>query len=242
MNLFHSLPDWSIMTNHAGAKRHCCVNVVTMRSIRSFLVLAGLMITLIGCGASSDQEMEIPLAIWSSSTSTSDTPEGAARSAVQSLIGVTPVLGDYMAGDNRSGEMLVFSPGETTPVERSLLLLRQLGSDDQWSVIGAINAAMTIDRPEARSVVPADVLTVSGRGRGFEGLVVVSAHRIGDDIELIDQKIAMGGSLERSEPFVVELDLSEADPGDVIAIVVRGGVGLEDDPGEFSAIPIRIGP
>lgn len=186
--------------------------------------------------------VQTPLAIWSSSGPAANTPEGAANAAVQSLIGVTPVLGDYMAGDNHSGEMVVFSPGETTPVERSLLLLRQLGPGDQWSVIGAINEATTIDQPASGSVVPAGALTVFGHGRGFEALVVVTAHRIGDTFELIDQEITMGGSLERSEPFTVELDLSDTDPGDVIAIVVRGGVGLEDDPGEFSAIPIRIGP
>jgi len=37
------------------------------------------------------------------------------------------------------------------------------------------------------------------------------------------------------------VDLRDTSKGDVIAIVVRGDTGLEDDPGEFSAIPIRIG-
>ena len=211
----------------------------------SMLLTAALVVSLSGCRESAESTVDAPLAIWSSTDSLADSPahspEGAAIAAVETLIGVTPVLGDFMAGDNRSGEMIVYSPGETVPVERSLLLLRQLGPDDRWSVIGAINAAMTIDEPETRSVVPAGSVTVSGRGRGFEGLIVVSAHLIGDTIELIDQEIAMGGSLERSEPFHVELDLSDTDPGDMIAIVVRGGVGLEDDPGEFSAIPIRIG-
>ncbi len=207
----------------------------------SMLMTAAVVVSSSGCRDAAEPAVEAPFAIWSSKNSLADSPEGAARAAVQALIGVTPVLGDYMAGDSRSGEMIVFSPRETTPVERSLLLLRQLGPDDRWSVIGAISAAMTIDRPEARGVVPAGSVTVSGRGRGFEGLVVVSGHRIGDNIEMIDQKITTAGSLERSEPFVVELDLSGTDPGDVIAIVVRGGVGLEDDPGEFSAIPVRIG-
>lgn len=213
-----------------------------MSRLTSMFVAAAVCTSIVGCRAASDSTVEVPLAIWSSSEPTADTPEGAATAAVKSLIGVTPVLGDYMAGDSRSGEMLVYSPGETTPVERSLLLLRQLGSSDQWSVIGAINSAMTIDQPASGGFVPAGLLTVSGRGRGFEALVVVTAHRIGDSIELIDQEITMGGSLETSEPFSVELDLTDTDPGDVIAIVVRGGVGLEDDPGEFSAIPIRIGP
>lgn len=158
------------------------------------------------------------------------------------MTGVEAVVGDFMAGDTRSGEVVVFSPGESSPVERSLLLLRQLGPDDRWSVIGAINEAMTIDEPATMSIHSPGSLTVSGRARGFEGLVIVSAHRVGDDIELIDDEVTMGGSLQRSEPYEVVLDLSDTEPGDVVAIVVRGGVGLEDDPGEFSAIPIRIGP
>lgn len=212
-----------------------------MKHFTSMFVVAALATSIYGCRDTADSTIDSPLAVWSSTEPQAGSPQGAATAAVEALIGVTPFLGDFMAGDSRSGEMIVYSPGETIPVERSLLLLRQLGPDDQWSVIGAINAAMTIDEPEASSVVPAGMLTVSGRGRGFEGLIVISAHHIGDSIELIDQQIAMGGSLERSEPFRVELDLSDTDPGDVIAIVVRGGVGLEDDPGEFSAVPIRIG-
>ena len=200
----------------------------------------GLVMLPMACQTTSPADDVTPLAIWSSSGSEGDTPQSAADAAVRALIGVTPVLGDYMAGDNRSGEMIVYSPGETTPVERSLLLLRQLGPDDRWSVIGAINPAMSIDVPISGGVVPSGRVVVSGSGRGFEALVVVSAHRVGDTVELIDQQITSGGSLETSEPFRVELDLTDTAEGDVIAIVVRGGVGLEDDPGEFSAIPIRI--
>lgn len=209
---------------------------------RTFPILVLLAGVVVACGPSSDSDVaESPLAVWASAGTSAATPESAAAAAVRDLIGVEPVLGEYMAGDGRSGEITVFSPGETTPVERSLLLLRQLGPDDQWSVIGAINPAMTIDRPASGSVVPARMLTVSGRARGFEALVVVSAHRITESIELIDQETAMGGSLETPEPFSVELDLGGTEPGDVIAIVVRGGVGLEEDPGEFSAVAVRIG-
>lgn len=212
------------------------------RHLVPFLVSLAVLSTACSTASESgDDVAEVPLAVWSSSAQVALTPESAAAAAVRDLIGVEPVLGEYMAGDSRSGEITVFSPGETTPVERSLLLLRQLGSDDQWSVIGAVNSAMTIDRPTSGSVVPGRMLTVSGRGRGFEALVVVSAHRIGDSVELIDQKTTMGGSLETPEPFSVELDLGGTEPGDVIAIVVRGGVGLDDDPGEFSAIAIRVG-
>ena len=47
--------------------------------------------------------------------------------------------------------------------------------------------------------------------------------------------------METPGRFVVELDLSTADVGDVVAIVVRGGVGLETDPGETGAVAVVIG-
>jgi hypothetical protein len=41
-------------------------------------------------------------------------------------------------------------------------------------------------------------------------------------------------------PFQVTLDLTGVQPGDTVMLLVRGGVGLETDPGEFGAIPILI--
>lgn len=213
-----------------------------MRTTRQLFVIFATIVAVAACDSSSSSEpVETPLAIWSSTGSESSSPDRAADAAIRDLIGVSPVLGEYMAGDNRSGEIEVFSPSETTPTVRSLLLMRQLGPKDEWSVIGAVNPTMTIDEPESRSIQTAGMLTVSGLARGFEGLVIVTAHRIADVIELIDQTTTIAGSLEESQPFRVELDLSGTEVGDVIAIVVRGGVGLEDDPGEFSALPIRIG-
>ena len=38
----------------------------------------------------------------------------------------------------------------------------------------------------------------------------------------------------------MSLDLSGASPGEVVTLLVRGGVGLETDPGDFGAIPVVI--
>lgn len=43
-----------------------------------------------------------------------------------------------------------------------------------------------------------------------------------------------------SEPFTVTLDLSGATNGDVVMLLVRGGVGLETDPGDFSATSVVV--
>lgn len=202
-----------------------------------------LVISILTSCCESDREVVVRQpAIWSTAGPGAETPERAADTAVRVLVGVAPLLGDFMWGDIRSGEIEVFSPEDTTPVVRSLLLMRQFGPTDEWAVISAINPAISIDTPLSGSVHSSGPLLVSGTARGFEALVVVDAYLIDEPVIRIDRAITYAGSLETSEPFLVELDLTRTRPGGTVAIVVRGGVGLEDDPGEFSAIPIRIGP
>jgi len=38
----------------------------------------------------------------------------------------------------------------------------------------------------------------------------------------------------------VPLDLSKAEPGSTVMLMIRGGVGLETDPGETGAIAVTI--
>lgn len=182
-------------------------------------------------------------AIWPAADVIFTTPEEAAVDFVEKVLGVPAVLSEYMAGDSRSGEMIVYSPGEgdaATPVARGLLALRQLGPADGWFVIAAINEFAAISTPESMAEVPAGSLTVEGVGRGFEANIVVTAFIAGDYGTILDQQITMGGAMETAEPFSVTLDLSAAAPGDVVVLLVRGGVGLETDPGEFGAIPVVI--
>lgn len=187
-------------------------------------------------------ELDQP-AIWPASDVVFDTPEQAAASFVSGVLGVEPVLGEFMGGDSRSGEIQVFSPGEGDPadlVERGLLGLRIIGPNDGWFVIAANSQGVFIDSPETLDRVPAGPLVVTGRGRGFEGTVVVTAFRSGDADDVLDQVITSGGALGSVEPFSVTLDLSGGAPGDVIALLVRGDTGLDGDPGEFASMPIVI--
>jgi hypothetical protein len=171
------------------------------------------------------------------------TPEEAAEDFVATVLGVTPALGEFRQGDNRSGEIDVFSLGETdaaAPMLRSLLLLRQLGPSDGWFVLAAVNDNASITSPESRMEVPAGPLAVEGVGRGFEANVVVTAFVAGDAGAELDRVVTQGGALETPEPFAVTLDLSDAEAGDVVVLLVRGGTGLESDPGDFGAIPVVI--
>lgn len=179
-------------------------------------------------------------AVWPAADVVLATPEEAATAFVESTLGVPARLGEFMAGDSRSGEIELQFAGESgaTPITRSLLLVRQLGGDG-WFVLAAINEFASITSPESGASVPAGPLEVSGVGRGFEGAVVVEAFRPGQ-AEPLDTQLAQGGSMAEAEPFTVTLDLSAATPGETIALVVHGGVGHEEDPGELGAIPVVI--
>ena len=169
------------------------------------------------------------------------TPEAAATSFVENAVGVPAHLGPFMAGDARSGEIELRFAGEsgTTPVVRGTLLVRMLGPDDGWFVIGAVSDGVTIDSPASAATVPAGTLTVAGSARGFEGTVIVEALRPGQAAPL-DRQIAQGGSLADLAPYTATLDLSGAAPGETLAIVVRGGTGHGEDPGELAAIPVVV--
>jgi len=172
-----------------------------------------------------------------------DTPEAAAADFVSNALGVPPALGDFQPGDANSGEIPVFFAGEGgdgTPVPRGLLLLRQFGPDSGWFITAAPNDIVTISTPGQGATVAAGPLTVEGLARGFEGHVGVTAFTSGDAGAVLDQQVTIAGSLETPEPYSVILDLSDANPGDTIVILVHGGVGHEDDPGEFVAIAVVI--
>ena len=181
-------------------------------------------------------------AIWPAADVVFTTPEEAAADFVVQVLGVPPSLGQFMQGDSRSGEIEVLSPGEGggTPSPRAVLFLRQLGPSSSWFVIGAGSDGASITTPETLDEVPAGLVTVEGVARGFEASMMVSAYIAGNP-EVLTQQHTMAGTMEEAGPFSVQLDLSSVAPGTVVMLMVRGGVGLETDPGEFSAIPVVVG-
>ncbi len=100
------------------------------------------------------------------------------------------------AGDARSGEIEVFSPGESNPVSRGLVFLRQLGPSDGWFVLGAANPNASITVPDLHVEVVAGPLTVGGVARGFEATVVVTAFLAGDADAVFDEVITGVGAFE----------------------------------------------
>ncbi len=180
-------------------------------------------------------------AIWPAADVVFPTPEAAATDFVTQVLGVPGLVGEFRQGDTRSGEIDVLFGGEGggREIVRSMLLMRQLGPSNGWFVLAAINPNAEIQSPESGSEASAGPVTVSGVGRGFEGALVVEAYVAGET-EPIDSEVAQGGALADPEPFSVTLDLTGASPGEVVSVVVRGGVGHEEDPGDFGAISVVI--
>jgi hypothetical protein len=186
---------------------------------------------------------EIQPAVWPAPDVVFTTPQAAATDFLANVFGDGPVLGEFMAGDSRSGEFEVFASVEGAPLDgvRSVLFVRQLGPDDGWFVLGAASDVATITTPESMATVPAGPVTVEGVGTGFEATIVVSAFRAGRADDEFDREVTMAGNFGEVLPYSVSLDLGAAAEGDIVTLLVRGGTGLETDPGDFSAIPVVIG-
>lgn len=180
-------------------------------------------------------------ALWPAADVVFDDPVAAAQDFLDNVLeaGTADV---FRQGDARSGEVDALFAGESggQSIVRSTLLLRQLGSASGWFVIAAVNPNAAITVPDSLAEVPAAPLAVEGIGRGFEANLNVSARVSGSTGEPLDLQIAQGGSEATPLPFTTTLDLSGAAAGDVVTLMVRGGTGIETDPGDFGAIPVVI--
>jgi len=178
-------------------------------------------------------------AIWPAADVVFLKPELAAADFVVRVLEVPVALGAFMAGDSRSGEIEV-SCIDCSGSPRGVLFLRMLGPSDGWFVTGIGNDVASIATPAQGDPVPAGPLLVEGTAMGFEANVSISAYVAGDATRLLDREIVLAGSMGEAGPFSVTLDLSGAEPGETVMLLVRGGVGLETDPGDLGAIAVTI--
>lgn len=180
-------------------------------------------------------------AIWPADDVVFTTPEAVATDFLAAVFGEGPVLGEFMAGDSRSGEFEVFATADGAVIgeARSVLFMRQLGASDGWFVLAAGSGTATITTPASMATVPAAPLQISGEGSGYEATLNVSAFVAGDGARL-DEQIVMAGNFGELLPYITTLDLEGAEPGDIVVLLTIGTTGLETDPGTFSAIPVVI--
>lgn len=182
------------------------------------------------------------IAIWPAADVVFTTPEAAAQDFLLHAFGAGPMIGDFQAGDSRSGEFEVFASADGRMLDnaRSVLLMRQLPPSDGWFVLAAASDMATITTPESGATVPAAPLTVEGVARGFEANIGSTAFLRGN-AEPLDQQTTLAGNFDQPLPYSMSLDLTGVAKGDVVVVLVHGGAGLETDPGDFSAIPVLVG-
>lgn len=117
-------------------------------------------------------------------------PVAAARSFATDYVGfTTPVVGAFRAGDSRSGEVPI-QPRANGPV--TTVLVRQLGSDGTWWVLGAATEKIVLESVTAGSVVKSP-LRLQGRAHAFEGTVDVKIRQDGSATPIGEGFVTGGG-------------------------------------------------
>ena len=159
---------------------------------------------------------------WADTEQRFDEPTDAAESFATDFLGLTePVVGDFQAGDSRSGEVEVRPrPGG----EVTVVLVRQLTDDDTWWVLGSNSEGITIDAPDQGDVIDSPLL-LSGSASAFEGTVDVQLRADGDD-EPIATSFVTGGAGPALQPFEGSIEFDS--PGSVGGALVLLSISPED--------------
>ena len=136
-------------------------------------------------------------------------PIEAVTSFATDYLGFTDlVVGEYQAGDSRSGEVEI----RTGAVQLSTtVFVRQLTADDSWWVLGAAAESIAIDEPEQGAVVESP-LTISGSASAFEGTVDVEL-RADDNGEPIYVGFVTGGGAPSRAPFSDTIEFTSPGSG-----------------------------
>jgi hypothetical protein len=149
-------------------------------------------------------------------------PVEAATSFAADYLGFTdPVVGEFQAGDSRSGEVVV-AAGTVGPT--TVVFVRQLTSDDTWWVLGAAGQNITVDQPEQGAVVDSP-LTISGTASAFEGTVDVELRADGNGEPIYEGFVTGSGS---PEPGPYEATIEFTSPGSVGGSLVLVSRSPED--------------
>jgi hypothetical protein len=132
-----------------------------------------------------------------------DDPVAAARGFAVDFAGFTdPVVGEFMQGDARSGEVEV-RPLADGPV--TTVFVRQLGDDGTWWVLGSATGNITVDSPATGDAITSPV-TLTGSALAFEGTVNVEVRQDGARSPIGTGFVTGGGDVMR--PFSGEIAFS----------------------------------
>jgi len=142
---------------------------------------------------------------WAASGTRYSDPDAAARGFATDLVGFTdPVVGEYRAGDSRSGEVDVRAKATSAP---TTVLVRQINGS--WWVLGSTTADIQVSAPAAGTSITSPV-TMAGASTAFEATVNVRLVADGSATP-IASTFVIGGSMDTMGPFTGSLEF--ASPG-----------------------------
>ncbi|HUS60624.1 MAG TPA: Gmad2 immunoglobulin-like domain-containing protein [Acidimicrobiales bacterium] len=134
-----------------------------------------------------------------------DDPQAVTVAFARDLLGFAePIVGEFQAGDNRSGEVELRAFAQSTP---TIVLVRQL-EDDTWFVLGASVESIRLDSPEAGATITSPE-ALRGAAFAFEGHVGVKLYADGIAEPIAETYVTGRG--DEMGPFAGELTFDVPD-------------------------------
>jgi hypothetical protein len=171
---------------------------------------------------------------WADGTLRFRDPVGATRSFATTYLHMTePIVGRFQPGDSRSGEVTVRA-STTGPV--TTVLVRQLGDDGSWWVLGAVTGNIRLTDPAALATITSPV-ELRGTSTAFEATVNVTIRQDGETAALAETFV-MGGANGEIGPFAAAIDFPRpTSRGGAIVMYTTSAA----DGGVTEATAIRVG-
>jgi hypothetical protein len=182
------------------------------------------------------QTVDLDLAVFPDPTTSRrfDDPVAAATAFATDLVGYSdPVVGEFEAGDSRSGEVQVRATADGAP---TVVLLRQL-EDDTWFVIGSTTDSIQLATPEPRSTISSPQELI-GMAYAFEGTVNVRLYVDGTQ-EPIAETVVTGRGDGVLGDFSGELEYTDSTGATHGVLVLSEASG--DDGAAVAATVVRVG-
>jgi hypothetical protein len=154
-------------------------------------------------------------AIWPfpGSTTRYDDPVAAARAFARSFLRFeAPVVGTFQRGDARSGEVDIRAAAKG-PV--TTIMLRRIGDDTSWSVLGAATANIEVTGPSTSEEISSPV-HVTGRALAFEGNVQVEVREDGEYGAIGSGFVTGGGDAMRPFDGAISFETATAPYGALV--------------------------
>lgn len=179
-----------------------------------------------------------PTVVWPSPGAATrfESPDAAARDFATTFLGfASPVVEAFQQGDSRSGEVPV-RPAESGPV--TTILVRQVGSGEDWSVLGAVTEDIDVTTPKAGETIASPV-QVAGLARAFEGVVNVEVREAGKPTALGSGVVTGGGDAMKPFSGTIAFEAAGATNG---ALVFYTRSARDGSVWSATAFPVALGP